>query len=204
MSVDIVQGTPQWFAARLGKATASCFVNVLAAPKSVARRNYIAKLALEIVTGEKDGGYQTAAMTSGIEREGPARKMYQNLTGELVDETGFWLHDTLDAGASPDGLVGEDGLIEIKCPSPGVYLSYLHLPAEPPEYTAQIQGQLWITGRKWCDFVSYHPDFPEEAQLIVRRIPRDDAYIATLSAAVAAFMEEVRAEVSFIRNYRNP
>lgn len=113
------------------------------------------------------------------------------------------MHDTLECGASPDGIVSDVRGLEIKCPTPGKHAEYLRIKAEPPEYTAQIQGCLWITERTEWDFVSFAPEFPENAQLIVRTIRRDDAYIDKLAAAVEAFIGEVSAEVEAIKSFKN-
>lgn len=194
---DFDQGTPEWFAARVGIATASCFGSILATIKTgeaAERRNYRAQLVVERLTGKPVGGFQSAAMKQGTEREPLARAAYEIRTGAFVDEIGFCRHDTLECGASPDGLIDADGALEIKCPELATHLAYLRLKAEPAAYSAQIQGQLWITGRQWCDFVSFNPDFPEHLQLIVRRIPRDEKAIASLEFAVGLFMEEVRKE----------
>jgi dihydrofolate reductase len=112
------------------------------------------------------------------------------------------MHDTLTAGASPDGLIGEDGGLEIKCPELAAHLNHLQISAEPPEYTWQIQGGMWVTGRRWWDFVSYNPDFPEHLQLIVRRIQRNEDAIKKLAAEVEKFLGEVDAEVERIRNLK--
>lgn len=197
------QRTPEWFAARLGKATASNFGNVLAAKTTASYRNYRVRLALERLTGKQEDVFQSDAMKQGVEREPLARIAYEALTGNLVEEVGFCLHDTLDCGASPDGLIDAVRGLEIKCPTPGKHCEYLRAKAEPPEYTAQIQGCMWITDRQEWDFVSYCPEFPENAQLIVRTIKRDEAYIYKLSKEVEVFMADVAAEVEAIRNYRN-
>lgn len=198
------QRSPEWFAARLGRATASNFANVLVAAKSTAAyRNYRVKLALERLTGKQEDVFQSEAMKQGTEREPLARIAYEALTGNLVEEVGLCLHDTLECGASPDGLIDAVRGLEIKCPTPGKHCEYLRASAEPPEYTAQIQGCMWITERTEWDFVSFCPEFPENAQLIVRTIRRDDAYIDKLAKSVEAFMGEVSAEVEAIRNYRN-
>lgn len=200
------QRSAGWFAARLGKATASNFSKVLATLKSgeaAERRNYRVKLALERITGKQEDVFQNEAMRLGTEREPLARMAYEALTGNLVEEVGFCMHDTLECGASPDGLIDARRGLEIKCPSAGKHFEYLRQKAEPPEYTAQIQGCMWICEREEWDFVSYCPDFPEQAQLIVRTIGRDDAYITKLAMAVETFMEEVAADVLSISNYRN-
>lgn len=201
--IDAPQRSPEWFAARLGKGTASNFANILAAKSTAANRNYRVKLALERITGKQEDVYQKEAMKQGTEREPFARIAYEALTGNLAEEIGFCLHDSLDCGASPDGLIDVAKGLEIKCPTPGKHCEYLRQKAEPTEYTAQIQGCMWITDRQEWDFVSFSPDFPENAQLIVRTIKRDQQYIDKLAAAVDLFMQEVTAEVELITNFRN-
>lgn len=197
------QRSPEWFAARLGKATGSRFADVLAGGKGLTRKAYAVQLALEIVTGKQAEAFTSQDMQTGTEREPIARALYEAYSGNFVDEVGFCLHDTLPCGVSPDGLIDQDGGLEIKCPKASTHAQYLSLPAEPSAYTAQIQGCMWVTGRAWWDFVSYHPDFPENAQLIVRKIKRDEAYIAKLDEAIKAFSNEVQAEVDLIRNFKN-
>ncbi len=192
------QRSEAWFAARLGKATASNFADVLAKLKNggeaAGRRNYRARLVVERLTGKPLESFSNAAMQQGVEREPLARLAYEAETGNVVEEVGFIQHPTLQAGASPDGLINAVGALEIKCPTLATHLDYLKLEAEPPEYTAQIQGQLWICERDWCDFVSFNPDFPDHLQLIVRRIKRDESYIAKLKSEIEHFLDEVEAE----------
>ncbi len=191
-------------ALRLGKATGSRFADVLAAGRGLTRRAYATQLALEIITGQPSETYTSPAMELGVEREPVARAQYEALTGNFVTEVGFCLHDSLPCGVSPDGLIDTNGGLEIKCPKERTHAEYLALPAEPPAYTAQIQGCLWVTGRQWWDFVSFNPAFPPNARLVMRRVLRDDAYIDRLADAVASFSAEVAGTVDLIRNYRNP
>lgn len=196
------QGSPEWLAARCGIATASGFSDILATIKSgeaAARRNYRARLVVERLTGKPVEYFQTAAMRQGTEREPAARSAYEAQTGAWVNEVGFCRHDVMEAGASPDGMIGDDGGLEIKCPELATHLAYLRMAGMPPEYVAQVQGNLWITGRAWWDFASYSPDFPEGLQLSVRRVFRDDAYIKGLELAVGLFMAEVREEEAALR-----
>lgn len=193
------QGTPEWFAARLGLSTASNFAAILAAVKggeAADRRNYRARLVVERLTGKPIETYTNAAMATGTEREPFARAAYEHKSGAWVDAVGFIRHDTLEAGASPDGLIDSDGCLEIKCPQLATHLEYLRLPdaACPSIYRAQVQGQLWLAERQWCDFVSFNPDFPAHLQLVIRRVVRDETYIAGLALAVELFMGEVREE----------
>jgi hypothetical protein len=151
------------------------------------------------LTGCTIDGFQTAPMRQGIEREPSARDAHMARTGAWVKQVGFIRHDNIECGASPDGLIDDDGALEIKCPELATHLAYLRLKAEPPEYTAQIQGVMWIAERAWCDFVSFNPDFPPHLQLIVRRVQRDEKYIAALALAVELFMSEVREEEAAVR-----
>lgn len=197
------QGTDEWRLARAGIATASCFADVMAKVKSgeaASRRNYRTDLVVERLTGKPLDSFTTAAMKQGIEREPFARMAYEAKTGRIVQEVGFFRHDTLEAGASPDGIAAHSIGLEIKCPERSAHLTYLKLKDEPPEYTWQIQGQMWICELEGVDFVSYNPDFPEHLQLVVRRIRRDEAAIEQLAAEVAKFMDEVRAEEQQIRS----
>lgn len=192
------QGSAGWFAARCGKPTASRFADILAKTKSGAsasRANYLAQLVCERLTGTPEESYSNAAMQRGTDLEPIARAKYIVASGAFVEEAGFIQHETLEAGASPDGLIDLDGGLEIKCPGKAAHLEYLKLETCPAKYVAQVQGGMWITGRAWWDFVSYHPEFPEWLQLKIIRVPRDDEYIKTLESEVTKFLEEVSAEV---------
>lgn len=198
------QGSDEWLAARAGIATASCFGDIMATIKSgesADRKGYRARLVVERLTGKAMPTYQNAAMKQGQEREPFARRAYEVRTANLVEEVGLCLHDELECGASPDGLVDDDGGIEIKSPELSAHLRYLKLEkgCPPPEYFWQVQGALWITGREWWDFASWNPDFPESLQLVIRRVARDKAAIDKLAGEVARFMEEVRAETEAVR-----
>jgi len=197
------QRTEDWYAARLGKATASRFKDVIAALKSgapaQAQRDYLTELVVERLTQQPIQRYTTAAMTWGTEQEPAARAAYERATGRIVEETGFVCHDTLMAGCSPDGLVDWDGLIEIKCPwSTAVHIETL-LNGMPTDHTPQVQGQMWITGREWCDFVSFDPRMPEALQLHVQRIQRDPSFIADLEARITSFLQQVGTQVEALR-----
>lgn len=198
------QGSPAWFQSRLGKATGSHFSDVLAKGKSgeaTTRANYRIRLAIELVTGElcDEDNFTSKAMADGVEREPIAKNLYSFAKGEEVAEVGFCMHDTMDCGVSPDGLVGTDGLIEIKCPSKRVHYEYLLRSTEPPEYRAQIMGQMWVAERDWCDFVTFSPLFPDNARLGIKRIYRDEAYIKTLEAEMRRFLDEVQQTAEHIR-----
>jgi putative phage-type endonuclease len=187
------QRTEEWFQARLGKVTASRVADVLAKIKngeSASRRNYKIQLVSERLTGEKQETYINQAMQDGIDREFYARERYVQQFGE-VEEVGFVKHPTLEAGASPDGMVGEDGILEIKCPMGSTHTETLMTQDVPSRYVPQIQFQLLVTGRKWCDFVSYNPMFPEHLQVFVKRVEADPVYQKELESEVKQFLSEV-------------
>jgi len=188
------QRTEEWFQARLGKVTASRVADVLSKIKSgesASRRNYKIQLVSERLTGEKQESYINQAMQDGIDREVFARDRYVQQFGE-VEEVGFVNHPTLEAGASPDGMVGDDGLLEIKCPMGTTHTETLITQEVPSKYIPQIQFQLRCSGRKWCDFVSYHPMFPKHLQLFVKRVEADEVYQAELDKEIELFLVEVQ------------
>lgn len=187
------QRSEEWFQARLGKVTASRVADVLAKIKSgesASRRNYKIQLVSERLTGERQETYINQAMQDGIDREVFARDRYIQQFGE-VEEVGFVKHPILEAGASPDGMVGEDGILEIKCPMGSTHTETLMTQDIPSRYIPQIQFQLLVTGRKWCDFVSYNPMFPEHPQIFVKRVEADPVYQKELESEVKQFLSEV-------------
>ena len=197
------QRSEDWYAARCGKATASRFKDAMATLKNgqpaQAAKEYLTELVVERLTGQPVTKFTTAAMQWGTEQEAAARAAYEQSAGVQVEETGFVAHDVLMAGCSPDGLVDWDGLIEIKCPwNTGVHIETL-LSGMPADHMPQVQGQMWITGRQWCDFVSYDPRMPVELQLHIQRINRDPAYVADLERQVTEFLNEVGAQVEALR-----
>ena len=187
------QGSPEWLAARAGKVTASMISNVLAKPETAAYRDYQAQIVAELLTGKPQGSdFTNAAMEFGTENEPFARSAYEVSRGIMVDEVGLVLHPTIDrAGASPDGLVGSDGLVEIKCPKVATHLAYICAGVVPTKYKNQMLFQMICAERAWCDFVSFRPDLPEHLQLFVIRFQRDEAKIKELITAVNAFLAQV-------------
>jgi hypothetical protein len=190
------QGSAEWLRERAGHCTASRFKDVLAKVKvgeAAGRRNYRVQLVTERLIGAPiSGGYKSAAMEWGTQTEPLARLAYEAHTGEPVVVTGFHLYPAIEwCGCSPDGLLADDGLIEIKCPEPQTHLEWLLDGACPSEHIPQIQGAMFVTNRKFCDFVSYDPRFPENRQLLIVRVQRDDAYIAELEKQVRLFLREV-------------
>ena len=187
------QGSEAWLAARAGKVTASMISNVLAKPETAAYRDYQAQIVAELLTGKPQGSdFTNEAMQFGTEQEPFARSAYEVFTGFTVDEVGLVLHPTIDrAGASPDGLVGSDGLVEIKCPKIATHLAYICAGVVPTKYKNQMLFQMICAERAWCDFVSFRPDLPEHLQLFVIRFQRDEAKIKELTTAVNSFLVQV-------------
>jgi len=206
ITIEVEQGTTEWLDARLGRATASRFKDILATLKSgsesSARRNYRAELTVERLTHAPIERYRSAAMAWGSDTEDLARTMYMLKTGNPVEQVGFMQHDDIMAGASPDGLTGLDGTIEIKCYEIANHISALKSDKMPPEHMAQVQGQLWLSGRKWCDFISFAPELPDNAQIFIQRIQRDDDYIKNLEVEVIKFLGEVDDDIKFVESYR--
>jgi hypothetical protein len=180
--IECEQGTPEWLQARLGVPSASSYSKLVTTTgKSSAQAEaYINQLVAERITGEPTIFHVTEPMTRGIELEPEARFRYEMETGNLVIQVGFLMHDTLQAGASPDGLVGENGGLEIKCPSAHTHVEYLRDGDLPIKYFQQVQGCLWISGRDWWDFMSYHP----KMEPLIVRVFRDEEFIKALECAV--------------------
>ena len=191
--IDAVQGTPEWLASRAGRVTASMISNVLMKPETAGYRDYQAQLVAEILTGKPQGSdYTNAHMQFGTETEPLARSAYEAETGFSVDEVGLCIHPTIDrAGASPDGLVSNSGLVEIKCPKVATHLAYLIAGVVPAGYKNQMMWQMACCDRDWCDFVSFRPDLPEHLQLFLIRFKRDEKEIIKLETAVNAFLATV-------------
>jgi len=197
--MSAAQGTAEWRLERAGKATASCFDKVMAKVKvgeAATRIKYRVQLVTERLTGIPVEGYQNAAMLWGIEKEPEARMAYEALRGGVVEEVGFQPHPVIsNCGASSDGLVGDDGMVQFKCPESTTHLSWMEAGVVPAEYVPQMQGEMAVWKRQWSDFVSYDSRFPPGLQLFVVRVPRDDAYIKALEAEVRAFLSSVDAMV---------
>lgn len=197
---DIIQGSPEWHAIRCGKVTASRVADVVARTKNgwgASRANYAAELIAERLTGTVADGFTNAAMQWGSQTEPDARRAYSFRTDVDVVEVGFVLHPTIEfAGASPDGFVDADGLVEIKCPNTATHIETLLGATVPAKYLTQMQWQMACSGRQWCDFVSFDPRMPEAMRLFVQRVHRDDGRIAELEQEVSAFLGEVEKKVS--------
>ena len=208
---EVEQLSPEWFAQRCGKATASRISDIVAKTKSgysTSRANYMAQLVVERMTNQVAESYTNAAMEWGIENEGFARANYESKMNLLVTETGAIDHPTIPmSAASPDGLVVDKdnaslGCLEIKCPNTAQHISSLLGEEVAKKYYDQMQWQLACTGRYWCDFVSYDPRMPKELQLFIKRIVRDDKYIAELEGEVIQFLKEVDDKVNKLNQLR--
>ena len=192
---EILQRTPEWFELRLGKVTASRIGDLMAKTRSgysASRANYMAELAIQRLTGTVEQGFTSPAMQWGTEQESNARNAYSFFTDNEVNEIAFVNHPTIEqAGASPDGMVGDDGLVEIKCPNSATHLETLLTEKINNKYILQMQWQMACSGRKWCDFVSFDPRFPERWKLFIKRVKRDDKLIAEITDEVKKFLAEL-------------
>lgn len=195
----IVQNTPEWFRQRLGHVTGSRIADIVARTKtgySTSRANYLAQLVSERLTGQSGESFTNGPMQWGIDHEAEARRAYAFRYNRSVDLAGFVPHPTIKmAGASPDGLVGEDGLVEIKCPNTATHIETFVTGVIPAKYEAQMHWQMASTGRGWCDFVSYDPRLPEAMCLFVSRLTYSEDRIAELEDEVRLFLREVDALV---------
>lgn len=203
MTYGFEQGSLEWLRARAGKVTASRVADVVAKTKTgwgASRANYAAQLIAERLTGEPAETYSNAAMAWGTATEPQARASYAFHNDTEVVEVGFCEHPRIVmSGASPDGLIGLDGLIEIKCPNTATHIETLLSETVPGKYIMQMQWQMACLGRQWCDFVSYDPRLPEEMRMFVQRVPREGAIISELETAVAVFLEEIDQKVAALR-----
>ena len=200
MTADLIQGSPEWLAARLGKATASRVSDVIAKTRTgwgASRANYMAALIAERLTGTPAESYTNAAMQHGLDTEPQAKAAYAFCYDAEIVETGFVPHHSIEmAGASPDGMVGDDGLIEIKCPNTATHIETLLGAEIPDKYIVQMQFQMACAGRAWCDYVSFDPRMPARLSLFVKRVMRDDSRIAELETALRDFLKELDAKLA--------
>ena len=199
----IEQGSEEWLKIRLGKVTASGVADVLAKTKtgvSASRGNYLIKLAIQRVTGVVEESYTNDAMQWGIDNEAQARVAYEVASGNFVDQIAFVDHPMISwFGASPDGLVNDDGLVEIKCPNSATHWSYIKDDGPPNKYYIQMQAQMACTGRSWCDFVSFDPRMPERSRLYIKRVMREEQYISLMESEIKQFLDEVAVEVNLMK-----
>ncbi len=207
MIEKVEQGTPEWFAARLGNVTASRVADVIAKTKSgysASRENYMAQLICERMTNTVAESFSSPAMQWGTETEPLARAAYESVADVLVDEVGYIAHPTIErAGASPDGLIGVFGLLEIKCPNTATHIDTLISEQVPTKYITQMQWQMSCTGRTWADFVSFDPRLPSGLQMFVKRVEFDAEYVAMLKEEVIKFLAELDAKISKLNERLN-
>lgn len=190
------QGSDEWFAVKLGKVSASDFHSVIAKGQGKTRRSYMLRLVSERLTGVAEPTYINQFMENGKELEAYAREYYEAFRGCAVEQVGF-IAVNEDVGCSPDGLVGDKGGVEIKCPKPTTHIEYLLRNALPDEYKAQVQGNLWVAERDWWDFVSYCPQVINSPFFCVR-IKRDEDYIRKLESEVNQFIADMNALIQEI------
>ena len=203
----VEQGSEEWLNIRLGKVTASGVTDVLAKTKSgvsASRGNYLIKLALQRVTGVVEESYTNEAMQWGIDNEAQARVAYEVKSGNFVDQIAFVEHPTIKwFGASPDGLIDKNGLIEIKCPNSATHWSYIRANEPPTKYYIQMQAQMACTNREWCDFVSFDPRMPDRSKLFIKRVMRSNDFISEMETEIQQFLDEVEVEVNLMKGITN-
>jgi putative phage-type endonuclease len=201
------QRSEEWFAARCGKVTASRVADIIARTKtgpSASRENYLAQLVCERMTGKPAESYSNAAMAWGTEQEPFARAAYESVKDVLVEEVGFVPHPSFsEAGASPDGLVGEFGLVEIKCPNTATHIQTLLEQKVPEKYITQMQWQMACTQRHWCDYVSFDPRMAEGLQLFIKRIEFDPVFVGKLDKEIINFLLDLEDKITQLNKLKD-
>tara|TARA_R110000851_G_scaffold98564_1_gene213261 strand:- start:252 stop:872 length:621 start_codon:yes stop_codon:yes gene_type:complete len=202
--LDMEQGTPEWLQARCGLITASKINAVMSKGRgsapSATRATYMAELVAERLTGNPTAGFTNSSMDWGTETEPQARAEYTMRTGNMVEEVAFVPHPSLQkAGASPDGLVSKEGLVEIKCPNTSTHIATLLGGPIKSGYRLQMQWQMACTGRKWCDFVSFDPRMPDDMAYHCTRVERDNDEISAITSAVSAFDAELETLIENLK-----
>jgi putative phage-type endonuclease len=206
---EMDQQSPEWFAARCGSLGASSLAGITAKGRggspSATRANIMARLISERLTGIPQETFQSAEMLHGIRTEPEARAAYKFYCAVEVQQVGIVLHPKLKGThASPDGLVGTDGLVEIKCPNTATHIDYLLTGSIPDKYVVQMLWQMACTNRQYCDFVSYDPRMPEELRMFVKRYDRDSHRLHTLTNEVADFLSEMESKLEQLRELAAP
>lgn len=196
---EVAQRSPEWFALRAGKMTGSCAKEMLAKGRSagseaVTRRDLKYRLVAERLSGQsQEDTYVNAAMQWGIDHEAEAVRAYEAAVGVFVETIGFCEHDSLLVGTSPDGFIGKDGILSVKCPKTSTHLRYVRENCEPAEHVAQNSHELWLTGRKWIEFVSFDPRIPD-LSLFTVRVTRSQIELDQYGRDVMTFLKEVEDE----------
>lgn len=208
--IDAPQRSPEWYAARAGRITgskAACVTDFLKSGKeSAERRDYRLQIVAEALSGQPEDsgdGYVSPAMQRGIDKQPDAEGAYEILTGRVIRATGFLAHNTIRAGCSLDGHVGNfAGIVEIKCPKTATHLTYLRTGVVPDNHMPQILHNLWISGAAWCDFISFDDRLPEHMRTFIKRVERNEKAIAEYEKAALAFLNEVELEVASLRGWK--
>ena len=196
------QGSDEWYAARLGKVTASRAADVLTKKGSAARSNLSAQLVLERITKTKAESFQSPSMQWGIDQEPTAKLFYEASRDVLVESVGFVQHPSIEyAGASPDGLVGANGLVEIKCPNTATMIDIILTKKIPTNHITQMQMQMACTQRDWCDYVVFDPRMPPKAKLFIKRINRDKVFIDLMEKEIILFLKDVESNYQSISSF---
>jgi putative phage-type endonuclease len=204
---NLMQGSDEWFEARLGKVTASRISDVVAQTKSgwgASRARYMGELIAETMTKTPTPSYSNSAMQWGLETEPEAADAYAFITDAELEMVGFVNHPKIDrSGCSPDRLIGKDGLVEIKCPLTHTHIETLLNGKVPKKYICQMQWQMACTERKWCDFVSFDPRMPPASQLFIKRVERDEERIKELENMVVEFLTEMNEKIDRLKELEN-
>ena len=196
------QGSDEWYTARLGKVTASRAADVLTKKGSAARSNLSAQLVLERITKTKAESFQSPSMQWGIDQEPTAKLFYEASRDVLVESVGFVQHPSIEyAGASPDGLVGANGLVEIKCPNTATMIDIILTKKIPTNHITQMQMQMACTQRDWCDYVVFDPRMPPKAKLFIKRINRDKVFIDLMEKEIILFLKDVDSNYQSISSF---
>jgi hypothetical protein len=207
--IECQQRSEEWVKARLGRLCGSRASDMLATRQdgkpAAGRANLRTQLVLERLTGKpQESTYQSPAMQAGVENEADALLLYEALTGQLVERTGFLSHNAMLAGCSLDGHVGDfEGIVEAKCPLPATHLEYIRSGKVPGDYQKQILHSLWITGAQWCDWLSYQPSFPEHLQVRIVRIERNEVAIDEYEQKARLFLAEVERDIETLNTMTN-
>lgn len=196
MNINTEQGTPEWLQARLGKVTASKIVNVMAKGIGATRKTYMSSLKAERLSGQPTPFFSSSVMDWGTEQEPQAKKYYSFFTENKIKDVGFIDHPEIDwTGASPDGLINKDGLIEVKCPKTNTHIEFLETEKIKRGYMLQMQWQMACTERDWCDFVSYDPRLPVDLKMHIIRVERNSELIQEIATEIEAFLLELEASI---------
>ena len=191
---NVTQNTDEWMALRLGKFTASTFSDIMGKPSTIGYQKAINKVVFERATGEQPESFSNDYMERGHELEPMAIDTYKMVSFNDVQNGGFFeLNDWV--GASPDGIVDSDGIVEVKSPSFNTMIDYIIKNELPKKYFWQVHGQLWVTNRNWCDFIAYHP----KLKPVIIRVERDETAIKSLSESINKAIEIAKHRLTLVK-----